>query len=437
MKIFDVLTAPWAIEPSKLLELHAIYAARVHGDKIDISAVEARLGRSLSNEQRDYDVVDGVAIISIDGVIAKKMNMFSAISGGASSEIARHSLMAAQADSAVHSIIVSIDSPGGTVDGTQTLGDAVYAARSVKPIVTLGGGVIASAAYWIGSAANAVYIAEDTTSVGSIGVVTAHKDISGSETARGVKTTEISAGKYKRIASAYEPLSEEGRESIQGQLDYMYSLFVSAVARNRGVDASVVLDKMADGRVFIGNQAIEAGLVDGVMSLDALIAKLNQDRPEYAGNPASRRALALASTKTTTSKGLTMNKEELQAAHPALAAELRAEGAATERERIQAIEGQAIPGHEALITAMKFDGKSNAGDAAMAVVAAEKSARQAHATASAKEAPKPLASPAPPVTTPAAAGEMSREELHKATMEYQAKHPGTEYMAAYKAVGGK
>lgn len=438
MSIFDVLNAPWALQPSKLLELRAIYAAHMTGETIDISAIEARLGRPLANEQRDYDIVDGVAILPIEGVIAKKMNMFSMISGGASSEIARRSLMAALSDSSVHSIILSIDSPGGTVDGTQTLGDTVFEARGAKPIVTLGGGMIASAAYWIGSAASAAYIAEDTSTVGSIGVVTAHQDVSGAEAAKGVKTTEISAGKYKRIASAYGPLSDEGRQSIQDRLDYMYSLFVGAVARNRGVDASVVLENMADGRVFIGNQAIEAGMVDGVMSLDALVAKMNQDRPIIGRGPAPQRAaVALVPPSKTTPQGSTMNREELQAAHPALAEELRAEGAANERERIQGIEGQAIPGHEKLIATLKFDGKSTAGDAAMAVVAAEKATRQAHATASANEAPTPLPAAAPPAAVPVSAGEKTRQELHAAALDHMAAHPGVDYMVAFKAVGGK
>jgi signal peptide peptidase SppA len=438
MSILDVLNAPWAIQPSKLLELNAIYAAHLSGEKIDIAAVEARLGRPLANEQqRDYDIVDGVAVISIEGVIAKKMNMFSMISGGASSELARRSLMAAQADASVHSIILSIDSPGGTVDGTQTLGDAVFEARATKPIATLGNGMMASAAYWIGSAANAAYIAEDTTAVGSIGVVTAHQDISGAEAAKGIKTTEISAGKYKRIASSYAALSDEGRQSIQDRLDYMYSLFVGAVARNRGVDAKVVLENMADGRVFIGNQAIEAGLVDGVMSLDALVAKLNQERPIIGRTPAPQRAAAAPATSSkTTPQGKTMTPDDLQAQHPELANQLRADGAKAERERIQAIEGQAIPGHEALIAKLKFDGTSTAGDAAMAVVAAEKSQRQAHAKATADDAPIPVPAAAPPAA-PAAADDKSREDLHKEALSYQAAHPGTDYLTAAKAVGVK
>lgn len=440
MKIFDVLTAPWAIEPGKLLELQAIYAAHVHGDKIDIAAVEQRLGRPLANEQRSYDIIDGVAIIPIEGVVAKKMNMFSQISGGASSQLARRSMDDANRDPAVHSIILSIDSPGGTVDGTQAFADAIRASRESKPIVTLGGGTMSSAAYWFGCAAQATYIADSTTTVGSIGVVASHVDISAAEAARGIKTTEISAGKYKRVASQYGPLSEDGRQSIQDQLDYMYSLFVGAVASNRGVDVETVLRDMADGRVFIGQQAVDAGLVDGIITLDALVAKLNQERSPSGRAPTpSRAGPARTLNLSTTPKGSAMNREQIEAEHPALAAELRAEGAAAERTRIQAIEGQTIPGHEALITSLKFDGKSTAGDAAMAVLAAEKSTRAAHASAAANEAPKPvpLAPAASVADKPEGGGDKSRADLDAAAKAHMAANPAMSYIAAYKAVGGK
>jgi signal peptide peptidase SppA len=439
MKISDILTAPWAIEPSKLIELHAIYQAHVRGEAIDIEAVEKRLGRPLANEQRGYDVVDGVAVLPIEGVIAKKMNMFSQISGGASSQLARRSLLDAVDDPAVHSVILSIDSPGGTVDGTQMLADTVFDARTDKPIVTLASGTIASAAYWFGSAASKVYLADTTTSAGSIGIVGAHVDVSAQEAARGIKTTEITAGKYKRIASQYAPLSEDGRQSIQDQLDYMYSLFVGAVAKNRGVNTDVVLSDMADGRVFIGQQAIDAGLVDGIITLDALVEQLNRERGISGRSPTPTRA-GHARTTSTTTQGSLMNKEELEAQHPALAAELRADGAKAERERIKAIEDQTIAGHEALITSLKFDGKSTAGDAALAVLAAEKTARAAHAKATAKDAPKPVVV-TPPANggVPAAASkdEKSREQLDKEAKEYMASNPGTSYIAAYKAVGGQ
>lgn len=427
MKLLDVLTAPWAIEPAKLLEIQAIYATHLRGDKIDIAGIEQKLGRPLNNEAQRYTIQDGVAIIPLEGVIAKKANLFSQISGGVSTELAARDLRDAMADPAVHSIILAIDSPGGTVDGTQSLADIVVA--STKPIVTLANGTMASAAYWIGSAANAVYIADSTTIVGSIGVVASHKDVSQAEEKQGVKTTEIFAGQYKRIASSYAPLSKEGRQTMQDQVDYTYSLFVSAVATNRGVSTDTVLSNMADGRIFIGQQAIDAGLVDGVSTLDALVAKLNRDRP--SGQASARIAQPFKSTKRGAEMPITT--EQIASENPDIADHFRAQGAATERARIQAVEGQLIPGHEALINSLKFDGKSTAGDAAQAVLAAEKSTRQAAAQALANDAPQPLA------LVPATVVEgqpKTKTDVDAQAKAYMAAHPGTDYVAAVKHIQG-
>ena len=271
MKLLDVLTSPWAILPDKLLEIQAIYATHLRGEKIDIKAVEARLGKPLANEPQGYTVHGGVAVLPLDGVFAKKANLFSQVSGGVSTEIATRDFRQAMADPAVHSIVLAIDSPGGSVDGTQQLASAIRDARGPKAIVAYADGMMASAAYWVGSAADQVLIGSDTVQVGSIGVVATHVDVSGAETQRGVRTTEIVAGKYKRIASQYGALTEDGRSAMQDQVDYIYSIFVADVAKQRGVSEEKVLAQMADGRIFIGRQALAAGLVDGVSTLDALI----------------------------------------------------------------------------------------------------------------------------------------------------------------------
>lgn len=431
MKLLDVLTAPWAIEPAKLLEIQAIYAVHLRGDKIDLAAVEQRLGRPLANEPKAYDIIDGVAVLPIEGVIAKRANLFSQISGGVSTELVARDLRAALADPAVHSIILSIDSPGGTVDGTQALASIVRAATAIKPVVSLASGTMASAAYWIGSAAQAAYIADTTTIVGSIGVVATHTDVSGAEAQRGVKTTEVYAGQYKRIASAYAPLTDAGRQTIQDQVDYTYSLFVAAVASQRGVSEKAVLKDMADGRIFQGQQAIDAGLVDGVSTLDALVARLNADRTSGAA-PTSR--AGAAQSKPSVLKGQHMTADELASAHPDAAATLREQGATTERQRIQSVEAQAIRGHEELITALKFDGKSTAGDAAMAVLAAEKQSRTAQATALAHDAPQPLPAGTPPTVATDAPKPATRADIDAQAKAYMAAHPGTDYIAAVKHV---
>jgi len=428
MKLLDILTAPWAIDPPKLLEIQSIYATHLRGEKIDLAGIEGKLGRPLDNHHKGYQVFDGVAVLPLHGVIAKRANLLTQVSGGVSTELSGRDLKAALADPAVHSVILDIDSPGGTVDGTTTL--AALVAESTKPIAALANGTMASAAYWIGSAASAgVYITDATTAVGSIGVVASHTDISKAQAMQGVKTTEIAAGKYKRVASSYEPLSKEGRQTLQDQVDYTYGLFVHAVAKHRGVSADTVLQNMADGRIFIGQQAIDAGLVDGVSTLDALVQQLNNRRASgiHGAGVAPRPAL-----KTGT-QTMTITREQLAADAPDLLASILAEGASQERARIQAVEAQAIPGHEALIAALKFDGNTTGGEAAMAVLAAEKQSRASAAAALAADAPQPVAMvPAATVDAPQAA--KTKTEIDAEAKAYMAAHPGIDYLASVKHI---
>jgi signal peptide peptidase SppA len=273
MTVLQILNSPWAITPDKLLEIRAIYAARMRGDIPD--SIEARLGRPMKNEREPYTIEGSTAIIPIEGVLGKKMNLFMDISGGTSMQAIEKDFQAAMADPAVKSIILSIDSPGGQVDGVENLANAIFAARGKKPIVALGDGTLASAAYWIASSADQVYASDNSAKIGSIGVVATHEDYSRAEENAGVKVTEITAGKYKRVASSHEPLTTDGRASIQSMVDTIYSTFVDSVARNRGVDSQRVLDSMADGKIFLGKQAVNAGLVDGVATQASLVKMLN------------------------------------------------------------------------------------------------------------------------------------------------------------------
>jgi len=290
MKVIDVLNSPWAITPEKFLEIRAIYSQHRLGPKIDLKEVEARIGRPLKNERTPYTMDGSTAIVSIEGVLAKKMNFFMDISGGTSTQIIESDFKAAMRDPAVAAIILSIDSPGGTVDGTEGLADTIYNARGTKPIIAMADGTMASAAYWIGSAADKVYAVDNSTQVGSIGVVATHEDYSQAEHAAGVKVTEITAGKYKRVASSHEPLTQDGRATIQSMVDHVYSNFVDTVARNRGVGVAKVSDEMADGRIFLGQQAVKAGLVDGVSTMATQIAALNHENEKRLHGAVARLA---------------------------------------------------------------------------------------------------------------------------------------------------
>ena len=438
MNILDILYQPWAIAPDRLTEIQAIYATHLRGESIDIEAVEARIGRQLQNQSQGYQVQDGAALIPLRGVMAPRMNLMSQVSGGTSTELFARDVQAALSDPQVKSIVLLVDSPGGSVGGTQAAAAAVMAARGVKPIATYSDGTMASAAYWVGSAADRVYISSGVDQVGSIGVVASHVDVSQREAQLGMKTTEIVAGRYKRIASQYGPLTESGRQSIQDQVDYLYSLFVGDVAAQRGVSTDKVLVDMADGRVFIGQQAIDAGLVDAIGRIEGVIAEMN-DRAATAARvtasiPAPRRS--------------SMNHMQVAAVwaaeNPEAAAMLRAEGAAGERDRIAAVRAQSLPGHEALIEKLAADGITTGAEAAIQVVVADRVRQQNLAQARMDDAMDPI--PQAPVSM-AAETQTTRlgvngvidastdaAALDRAAKEYQAAHPGTDYIAAVRAV---
>jgi signal peptide peptidase SppA len=413
MKLLELLTSPWAIDPAKLCEIQEIYATHLRGEKIDVDAIEARLGRPLASDQQEYAIREGgVAVLAIEGVIAPKANLFTRVSGGASAQVLNTQVESAIADPRVKALVIQADSPGGSVFGGPELAATILELSKIKPIVTVSDGQMASLMYWIGSAANRVFISGPTVMVGSIGVVATHNY---TPNRTGGQTTEITAGRYKRIASDTAPLSDEGRAYLQAQVDHIYEVFVDAVAQHRGVDAATVLEHMADGRVFVGQQAIDAGLVDGVSTVDAVVEKLATDpavfstRRRAAIKGAAPRAPAKAPaagaaadapspTSTTRGAAMHMTREQLSAEAPDLLKAILAEGhaagvtagAKAELERIQAVEAQSMPGHEKLIAEMKFDGKTTGAEAAVKVLAAERQVRATAAADMKKDAPPPV-----------------------------------------------
>ena len=457
MKLLDLITSPWAILPDQLCEIQAIYAAHLRGDKIDIDAIEARLGRPLASEQQAYEIRQGgVAVLTLDGVMAPKANLMMRICGGIPTRMAALQVESAVADPRVTTMVLAIDSPGGSVFGTPEFGATVFELSKIKPIVTVSEATLASAAYWVGSAANAVYISGPTVQVGSIGVVASH---SFDPTARGT-TTEITAGKYKRIASPTGPLSKEGLAYMQGHVDHLYSVFVDAVAAQRGASTDAVLEHMADGRVFIGQQAIDHGLVDGYATVDAMVEQLATNPAKFAKRrkaifalgglpPQSAGAQAgahetepvLLENSNPEMKGSSMDRKELELQHPALFAQLQAEisaqvtttataaGAVAERQRITDVRAQSLPGHEALVEQLAFDGKTTGPEAAMAVMAAERVRLAGAAAAHAADAPDPVKHSAAPSDTPKTPNQKAAEA------EALAKTKGISVIAALKELG--
>lgn len=412
-RLLEALDQPWAITREKLVEIRAIYLRHLGGEKIDIAAIEARIGEPLSNDPERFTMDGDVAIVPIHGVIMKRANMFTKISGGVSTQLLEQDLAVLRDDPLVRAVVLDIDSPGGTVDGTPGLMQAVRDLNAAKPVVAFSDGVIASAAYWIGSAASEIYIASEVVQAGSIGVIATHEDRSEANRQQGVSVTHITAGRYKAIESPDAPLSDEARAEIQSRCDYLYGVMVRDIAENRSVSASTVLERMAEGRIFIGAQAIEAGLVDGVSTLDSIVANLNRaeqiTEPGDGGDPArsgtdDARA-SIVNVRKDDMKIEELTVAQLTAQRQDLIDEIRASvlsehDAATEaalaaaveaeRERIRGIEAHSMPGCEELIARLKWDPKVSAESAAGEILKHLRESQDKRMKALAGDAPDPV-----------------------------------------------
>jgi signal peptide peptidase SppA len=269
--IDHLCTSQWAILPEMLDTIHNIVSARLDDGKIE--NIEAQIAKSDESEDGAY-TVDGTRVIPIHGTISKRMNLFSRVSGGVSTELLKDEIESAILDEDIKSIFLDIESPGGSVDGIFELSDFIYESRGTKPIHAFANGLMASAAYLIGSAADKI-IGTQSAQIGSIGVITKHFDYSRRNEQDGVVETIITAGKYKAIGSDNKPLSKEDEKYIQERLDYFYTMFVDSVARNKGVSAETVLSDMADGRIFIGQQAKDAGLIDEIGTFELGLEQCN------------------------------------------------------------------------------------------------------------------------------------------------------------------
>lgn len=302
----------WAIYPEVLGSIQRALL-KCEGDIVNMGALRAAIpDGDMGKGKKDYKVEGGKAIIPVVGPLDKRPSIWHLFFGGDSTENIQRKIASALADSSVSGIVLNIDSPGGSVDGTKELSDFIYASRGKKPIVAYVDGNALSAAYWIASAADKI-VAPETARAGSIGVWMAHHDASGMYENMGVKKTYIYAGKYKVAGHEAAPLSPEDKEYLQGFPDKYYSIFVEDVARNRGVSTKKVLNDMADGKIFIGTDALEAGLVDKIGTMKDAMRR------------ASR--ASMRTENSIKSGGNAMTLEEFKSEYPELYQAARKEGA--------------------------------------------------------------------------------------------------------------
>lgn len=326
----------WAIDPVKLEAMLEVVSLRAEGGSFTAEEIVARIGDKAA---RPMGRVQGaVAVLPLYGVIAPKMNLMSEISGGTSAEMFGKEFQAAIDNPDVGAVVLDVSSPGGDVQGTPELAARVFAARGTKPIVAVANGQMCSAAYWIASAADQIVATPSAVDIGNIGVYTVHRDMSAANEKEGVKYTIIGAGKYKAEGNPHAAPSEEFLEFTGAKVSEFYGMFVGAVAKHLGVKASEVRSGYGEGRALTAKQALEAGLVHRIATLDDVIAGLAgskksgskaraEDAPtvlhiEHAGSPDQ---LAAAVAESLTGISASMGASPTPQAHtptPALKARM-------------------------------------------------------------------------------------------------------------------
>lgn len=209
---------------------------------------------------RPYNVVNGILQIPVKGVMLNEFPF--AASWATGYEYIWRAFERGMNDGTVRGIALIVNSPGGLVAGNQTLVDKMHARRDEKPIRTIVVGGAYSAAYNI-AVTGEIWVCREG-GVGSIGVMTTHIDWSKFNDRMGLDYTFIFAGKHKVDGNPEEPLSADAKARIQSRIDELYGIFVSSVARGRGVDEQRIRD--TEALTYTATQAVSNGLADRIGS---------------------------------------------------------------------------------------------------------------------------------------------------------------------------
>lgn len=263
---------PWLILPSfhgsmaEVLDKHFTTSGRIEISEADFKR-PVMIGGTIDGGSEFAPVsVDsnGIATIGINGIIAKGASAFEkSCYGGVSPSDISQSLDAAVSNPEVRGIVLDVSSPGGTVAGVMETGDHIASIQSQgqKPIFAFTGDLMASAAYWLSAGASRIYSTPLAT-VGSIGVYVPVVDSSHRARMQGLSVDVIKSGKHKAAGYPGTSMSDEARANLQDEVNKIGVAFRSHVSKYRPRVAASTME----GQTFLGSDAAENGLVDGLVN---------------------------------------------------------------------------------------------------------------------------------------------------------------------------
>jgi signal peptide peptidase SppA len=273
-----VANGVWLIDPDKAREIISVLALRAGGGQTLWSGEPAQQVYASEPLQGRRGPVH---VLKLHGTIMPRSGMMSQMSGGASLEQFQKAFGVAAQDETAQAIVLDVDSPGGSVEFVPETAEMVYRARRAgRPIVAVSNTTMASAAYFIASAADEIVVTPSGM-IGSIGVYTMHDDLSEALKARGISRSLIKEGPRK-AEGAIGALDEAARAHIQAFCADAYDLFVKAVAKHRGVPVATVRadpekseTHMGGGRAYAAREGVRLGLADRVATLEETLARVS------------------------------------------------------------------------------------------------------------------------------------------------------------------
>jgi signal peptide peptidase SppA len=263
--------APLLIHRPKLDVILSVLGSRV--GLADLSAPTGFVQPDRSAALADTGAAhSGIAVIPIYGTLVRRTQGLEAQSGLTSYAGITQSLETALADPSVAAILLDIDSPGGESSGVFDLADRIRVATAIKPVWAVANDMAFSAAYALASAASRLIVSR-TGGVGSIGVIAMHVDQSVKDQQDGIAYTAVFAGDRKNDLNPHAPISGEAHSFLQGEVNRIYDLFATTVAKHRGMGVNTI--KGTQAALFFGADAVASGLADDVGTLDDAIRQIN------------------------------------------------------------------------------------------------------------------------------------------------------------------
>jgi signal peptide peptidase SppA len=212
-----------------------------------------------------------VGVLSISGSMVSKETFYNRYVGLCSYQEVRNAAIVA-AESGCRGLLLDIDTNGGSAEGIGELSDFLtYFDKNVIPVYSYTGTKMLSAGYWMGCLGRKVFSSAMAVN-GSIGVVSAHFSYARMLKEQGIDVTMLRQGEFKALGSPYEKLDDKARADIEARMGKFYDLFLSHVSSHRGIAVPALIETAAEGRVFMGDDAVAVGLVDSITTFDKAVS---------------------------------------------------------------------------------------------------------------------------------------------------------------------